>query len=104
MKCCLNVLAKLKSACQSEQLLTEAHLTNFDERYVKKINANKVNINLPKFAFDQLTALGVCVQSAATDCSYADAQFYSYRRQSHQNQIATGRMALVIVRHDDGRD
>lgn len=109
-----DVLAKLKSACQNERLLSDDNLANFDERYskktsvkktsAKKINANKVNINLPKLAFDQLTALGVRVQSAASDCSYGDAQFYSYRRQSHQNQIATGRMALVIVRHDDGRD
>lgn len=100
-----DVLAKLKAACQNEQLLTDDNLASFDERYskktsAKKISADKVNINLPKLAFDQLTAQGVRVQSAATACSYGDAKFYSYRRQSHQNQIATGRMALVIVRHD----
>lgn len=100
-----DVLAKLKTACQNEQLLTDDNLASFDERYskktsAKKISADKVNINLPKLAVDQLTAQGVTVQSAATACSYGDAKFYSYRRQSHQNQIATGRMALVIVRHD----
>lgn len=99
-----DVLNQLKAACQNEQLLTDDNLASFNERYVKKTSTDKVHINLPKLAFDQLTALGVRVQSAATDCSYGNAKFYSYRRQSHQNQIATGRMALVIARHDVSHD
>lgn len=94
------VLATLKSACQHEHLLSDNHLADFDDRYGKPSNSNKVLIDLPKLALDQLTAKGVHVQSAATDCSYGDSRFYSYRRQSHQNQPATGRMALVIVRHE----
>ncbi len=94
------VLAQLKLACQNEQLVAPANLADFDDRYAKKSAPDKVFINLPKLAFDQLTVQGIRVQSAANACSYGDAHYYSYRRQSHQHQSATGRMALVIVRHD----
>lgn len=64
-----------------------------------KVNASKINLNLPKLAAYQLANIGVEV---ATDvpqhCSYGDAHYYSYRRQTHLKQSATGRMALVIVR------
>ena len=64
-----------------------------------KVNTSKINLNLPKLAAYQLANIGVEV---ATDvpqhCSYGDAHYYSYRRQTHLKQSATGRMALVIVR------
>lgn len=64
-----------------------------------KVDKSKINLNLPKLAAYQLANIGVEV---ATDvpqhCSYGDAHYYSYRRQTHLKQSATGRMALVIVR------
>lgn len=64
-----------------------------------KVNSDKIKLNLPKLAADQLTAAGMtlCNESPII-CSYADSHYYSYRRQTHLQQPATGRMALVIVR------
>ena len=64
-----------------------------------KVNADKIKLNLPRLAADQLTAAGMtlCNESPII-CSYADSHYYSYRRQTHLQQPATGRMALVIVR------
>ena len=59
----------------------------------------KIKINLPKLAADQLSAAGVILDNALPiSCSYADERYYSYRRQTHLQQPATGRMALIIVR------
>ncbi|WP_201574364.1 polyphenol oxidase family protein [Psychrobacter sp. H8-1] len=64
-----------------------------------KVDTSKIKLDLPKLAAYQLANIGVEV---ATDvpqhCSYGDAHYYSYRRQTHLKQSATGRMALVIVR------
>lgn len=64
-----------------------------------KVDKSKIKLDLPKLAAYQLANIGVEV---ATDvpqhCSYGDAHYYSYRRQTHLKQSATGRMALVIVR------
>lgn len=63
------------------------------------INTNKVKLNLPKLAAHQLAAAGIMLDNKLPlACSYADARYYSYRRQTHLQQSATGRMALVIVR------
>lgn len=65
-----------------------------------KVNAYKIKLNLPRLAADQLTAAGMTLcDESAIDCSYGDDRYYSYRRQTHLQQPATGRMALVIVRH-----
>lgn len=102
--------------------LLPANLDNFDDVYVTTsntertsvehlhktvdklsnyatVNASKVKLNLPKIAADQLAAVGVtlCTDLPVT-CSYEDKHYYSYRRQTHLQQLATGRMALVIVR------
>lgn len=62
-------------------------------------NADKVRLDLSKLAHAQLIAAGVQVNNEApVDCSYANAHYYSYRRQTHLQQPATGRMALIIVR------
>lgn len=64
------------------------------------VSTDKVKLNLPKLAADQLTAVGITVNTdIPIACSYADARYYSYRRQTHLQQPATGRMALIIVRH-----
>lgn len=49
----------------------------------------------------QLQHLNITLGSTSeVACSYADSQrYYSYRRQTHQGRLATGRMALVIVRY-----
>lgn len=61
--------------------------------------SKKIKLNLPKLAADQLSAAGVMLDNASPiSCSYADEYYYSYRRQTHLQQPATGRMALVIVR------
>lgn len=92
---------QLLAGCVETQSLTKTDIENFDQRYVvnsKADNIDKLKINLPKLAGDQLTAAGVTLASGLPEhCSYADNRYYSYRRQTHLNQPATGRMALVIV-------
>lgn len=62
-------------------------------------NADKLKLDLPKIAMAQLETLGVTMANESPiDCSYADSRYYSYRRQTHKRQPATGRMALIIVR------
>lgn len=64
-----------------------------------KVNAGKIKLNLPRLAADQLTALGITLSTnLPVDCSYEDTRYYSYRRQTHIQEPATGRMALIIVR------
>ncbi|NRD71371.1 laccase domain-containing protein [Psychrobacter okhotskensis] len=64
-----------------------------------KVNADNIKLNLPRLAADQLTAAGMTLcNESAIGCSYGDDRYYSYRRQTHLQQPATGRMALVIVR------
>lgn len=93
---------QLLAGCVETQSLIEADIENFDQRYVvnsEADNADKLKLDLPKLAADQLKATGVTlVDGLPEHCSYADNRYYSYRRQTHLNQPATGRMALVIVR------
>ena len=72
---------------------TVADLTN-----TATVKADKIKLNLPKLAAHQLTTVGIEVCTDMPPCSYGDAHYYSYRRQTHLKQAATGRMALVIVR------
>lgn len=63
------------------------------------VNTDKIKLDLPKLAADQLTTAGVTLcTELPVSCSYADRRYYSYRRQTHLQQPATGRMALIIVR------
>ena len=90
---------KLLTGCIENQTLVAQHLESFEERYVLASEADKIKLNLPQLAADQLKAAGIIVSNeAAIPCSYADPHYYSYRRQTHLQQPATGRMALVIVR------
>ena len=90
---------KLLTGCIENQTLVAQHLESFEERYVLASEADKIKLNLPQLAADQLNAAGIIVSNdSAVPCSYADPHYYSYRRQTHLQQPATGRMALVIVR------
>ena len=90
---------KLLTGCIENQTLAAQHLESFEERYVLASEADKIKLNLPQLAADQLKAAGIIVSNeSAIPCSYADLHYYSYRRQTHLQQPATGRMALVIVR------
>ena len=90
---------KLLTGCIENQTLAAQHLESFEERYVLASEADKIKLNLPQLAADQLKAAGIKVSNeSAIPCSYADPHYYSYRRQTHLQQPATGRMALVIVR------
>lgn len=90
---------KLLTGCIENQTLVAQHLESFEERYVLASEADKIKLNLPQLAADQLNAAGIKVSNeSAIPCSYADPHYYSYRRQTHLQQPATGRMALVIVR------
>ena len=110
---------KLLAGCIENNTLTTDALNHFDERYViasatsnsgasrtaytlsdnAPANAHKIKINLPKIAADQLIAAGIVVcNQSSIPCSYADGSYYSYRRQTHLQQPATGRMALIITR------
>lgn len=74
-------------------------LSNCATLSTDKVYADKVKLNLPKLAAAQLNSLAIRVANdAAIDCSYENSSYYSYRRQTHLQQPATGRMALVIVR------
>ena len=116
---------QLLKGCTENKLLNTASIEHFDSLYVidsvatikgdsetqhvqdtidklsscDKVDAMKIKLNLPKLAADQLSAAGVIVDDTlSSSCSYADDHYYSYRRQTHLQQPATGRMALVIVR------
>ena len=90
---------KLLTGCIENQTLVAQHLESFEERYALASEADKIKLNLPQLAADQLNAAGIKVSNeSAIPCSYADPHYYSYRRQTHLQQPATGRMALVIVR------
>lgn len=116
---------QLLKGCTENKLLNTASIEHFDSLYVidsvatikggsetqhvqdtvdklsscDTVDARKIKLNLPKLAADQLSAAGVIVDDTLSSrCSYADDHYYSYRRQTHLQQPATGRMALVIVR------
>ncbi len=110
---------KLLAGCIANNALTTDAISNFDERYVMAsgtseldaastadklsdntpVYAEKIKIDLPKIAADQLQAAGIVVcNEPSILCSYADGHYYSYRRQTHLQQPATGRMALIITR------
>ena len=110
---------KLLAGCIANNALTTDAISNFDERYVMAsgtseldaastvdklsdntpVYAEKIKIDLPKIAADQLRAVGIVVcNESSIPCSYADEHYYSYRRQTHLQQAATGRMALIITR------
>ncbi|MGM8870556.1 polyphenol oxidase family protein [Psychrobacter sp. 2Y5] len=76
-----------------------AKLSNRATLSTDKNSIDKIKLNLPKLAAAQLEYSGVQIANdAAIDCSYEDIHYYSYRRQTHLQQPATGRMALIIVR------
>ena len=115
---------KLLSGCIKNQLLTDKYIQEFDKLFcavapakIKSIDKslqnnvdkcvnnvtispNKVNIDLPKLAAYQLLSLDVEIGNERQRfCGYANEQYYSYRRQTHLQQPATGRMALIIARN-----
>ena len=90
---------KLLAGCIENQTLSIQYLESFEERYVLTSEADKIKLNLPRLAADQLNSAGIIVSNdSAVHCSYADPHYYSYRRQTHLGQAATGRMALIISR------
>lgn len=110
---------KLLAGCIANNALTTDAISNFNECYVMAsgtseldaastadklsdntpVYAEKIKIDLPKIAADQLQAAGIAVcNESSILCSYADGHYYSYRRQTHLQQPATGRMALIITR------
>ena len=90
---------KLLAGCIDNQTLSMQHLESFEERYVLATETDKIKLNLPRLAADQLNSAGIIVSNdSAVPCSYADPHYYSYRRQTHLGQAATGRMALIVTR------
>ncbi len=95
-----NVYEQLLTGCSAKQLLPQSSLDNFASLFCATVNTDKLKINLPKLAAAELAFCGVvCRNELPIPCSYADSHYYSYRRQTHLQQPATGRMALIIVRH-----
>ena len=101
------VYDKLLAGCIDNQTLSSANLQHFEHLFSilantksdTAITADKVQLNLPKLTAYQLADLGITVCSDTPyHCSYTDKHYYSYRRQTHLQQPATGRMALVIIR------
>ena len=94
-----DVRDKLLAGCIEHQTLSEAHIDAFVSLFSTSSHNDKIKLNLPRLAAAQLSAAGVTVNTQLPiDCSYADTHYYSYRRQTHLQQPATGRMALIIVR------
>ena len=94
-----DVRDKLLAGCIEHQTLSEAHIDDFVALFSISSHNDKIKLNLPRLAAAQLSAAGVTVNTQLPiDCSYADTHYYSYRRQTHLQQPATGRMALIIVR------
>lgn len=94
---------KLMAGCIENNSLSDKHLDNFAALFSVPANAtddnDKIKLDLPKLAAYQLEALNIRVSNdSAIDCSYANTNYYSYRRQTHLQQPATGRMALIVVR------
>ncbi|MFI8554229.1 polyphenol oxidase family protein [Psychrobacter sp. NPDC077938] len=95
----VDVRDKLLAGCIVNQTLPETHIDNFVSLFSISSHNDKIKLDLPKLAAMQLEAAGATVvNDLPVDCSYADTHYYSYRRQTHMQQAATGRMALVIVR------
>ena len=94
-----DVRDKLLAGCITNQTLSQKHIDNFVSLFSISFYDDKIKLDLPKLAAMQLEAAGATVvNDLPVDCSYADTHYYSYRRQTHMQQPATGRMALVIVR------
>lgn len=71
---------------------------------VKKASVKTANkerkawLNLPELTKIQLQYAGVSqILTQKVPCSYASSRYYSYRRQTHLQQPATGRMAMIIA-------
>ncbi|MGO2340935.1 MAG: polyphenol oxidase family protein [Psychrobacter sp.] len=104
----VEVRDKLLAGCKENQALSARELDDFVALFSipsasSSTNGNgneKVKLDLPKLAAMQLESASAIVMNALpVDCSYADSRYYSYRRQTHLQQPATGRMALVIARN-----
>ncbi len=63
----------------------------------KDQDKDKCLIDIVKLAKLQLEKSSVTVMTDDVPCSYAAANLYSYRAQTHAQKSATGRMATVIV-------
>ncbi|MCU7555782.1 peptidoglycan editing factor PgeF [Alteromonas sp. ASW11-19] len=60
-------------------------------------SADKVMLDLPQIALQQLQALGIAQISQSPQCTYADSKlFFSHRRSQHEGATSTGRMVSVI--------
>ncbi len=108
-----DVSGRLLAGCIDKQLLTSDDISNFESLFCMVVDTDvntdittetstdKLKLDLPKIAIAQLQSLNITVANELpVDCSYADSRYYSYRRQTHKQQLATGRMALIIVRSD----
>ena len=100
-----DVRDKLLAGCKENQALSETQLDDFVALFSIPSQDEKIKLDLPKLAAMQLETAGVTViNDLPVDCSYADSRYYSYRRQTHLQQPATGRMALVIARSTQSSD
>ncbi|MBH0096535.1 laccase domain-containing protein [Psychrobacter sp. NZS113] len=100
-----DVRDKLLAGCKENQALSEKQLDSFVALFSIPSHDDKIKLDLPKLAAMQLEAAGMTIiTDLPVDCSYADSHYYSYRRQTHLQQPATGRMALVIARSAQSRD
>lgn len=100
-----DVRDKLLAGCKENQTLSEKQLDDFVSLFSIPSHDDKIKLDLPKLAAMQLEAAGMTIiTDLPVDCSYADSRYYSYRRQTHLQQPATGRMALVIARSTQSSD
>ncbi|MBH0085276.1 laccase domain-containing protein [Psychrobacter sp. SCQQ22] len=100
-----DVRDKLFAGCKENQAMSETQLDDFVVLFSIPSQDDKIKLDLPKLAAMQLETAGVTViNDLPVDCSYADSRYYSYRRQTHLQQPATGRMALVIARSMQSSD
>ncbi|MGO3281963.1 MAG: polyphenol oxidase family protein [Moraxellaceae bacterium] len=94
-----DVRDKLLTGCIENQTLSAQAIDDFDDLFSIPSDEAKIKLDLPKLAAAQLVTAGAIVENESDiSCSYADSLYYSYRRKTHLQQQATGRMALIIVR------
>ena len=93
-KLALNIVTQV---CQQSWI--ESDVQALYQQIVKAGNSHdKCQLDIVALSRWQLQKLGVTIINDDVPCSYANADLYSYRAQTHAKKHATGRMATVVAR------
>ena len=81
-----------------ERGLVAIDASTLTDQIIKPVSAEKCYLDVRKLARLQLERYDIDVLAESKACSYATANLYSYRRQTHQSKSGTGRMAMLVAR------